>query len=98
MACGLGINPFRRKELGMATMTSPALYIHDGGQIACPAHFGAYAAAELKRHPAPASSRRRWAPGRGWARTTSRIWRRWASWPPARPARPAPTAPGGRTR
>ena len=32
-------------------MTSPALYIHDGGQIACPAHFGAYAAAALERHP-----------------------------------------------
>ena len=35
----------------MATMTIPTLYIHDGGQIACPAHFGAYAAAALERHP-----------------------------------------------
>jgi hypothetical protein len=35
----------------MVTMTSPALYIHDGGAIACPAHFGAYAAAERRRSP-----------------------------------------------
>ncbi|MBE0564598.1 MAG: hypothetical protein IH621_01455 [Krumholzibacteria bacterium] len=35
----------------MATTTSQALFIHDGGQIECPAHFGAYAAAELRRSP-----------------------------------------------
>lgn len=35
----------------MATMTSPTLFIHDGGAIACPVHFGAYAAAELRRSP-----------------------------------------------
>ncbi len=35
----------------MATMIKPTLFIHDGGQIACPAHFGAYAAAELRRSP-----------------------------------------------
>ena len=35
----------------MPTTTSPTLYIHDDGQIACAAHFGAYAAAELRRSP-----------------------------------------------
>ena len=35
----------------MATTTSQALYIHDNGALACPAHFGAYAAAELRRSP-----------------------------------------------
>lgn len=35
----------------MPTTTSPTLYIHHGGAIACPAHFGAYAAAELRRSP-----------------------------------------------
>ncbi|MBE0567938.1 MAG: hypothetical protein IH621_18435 [Krumholzibacteria bacterium] len=35
----------------MATMINPTLFIHDGGAIACPVHFGAYAAAELRRSP-----------------------------------------------
>ncbi|MBE0566071.1 MAG: hypothetical protein IH621_08950 [Krumholzibacteria bacterium] len=35
----------------MATITIPTLFIHDGGEIACPAHAGAYAAAELRRSP-----------------------------------------------
>jgi hypothetical protein len=51
MSCGRGGKPFRRKELAMPITTSPTLYIHDGGQISCPAHFGAYAAAELRRSP-----------------------------------------------
>ena len=51
MSCGRGGKPFRGKELDMTTMTSPTLYIHDNGAIACPAHFGAYAAAELRRSP-----------------------------------------------
>lgn len=51
MSCGCGGKPFRGKGLDMATTTSPTLYIHDRGEIACPAHAGAYAAAELRRHP-----------------------------------------------
>lgn len=35
----------------MATKTRDRLFVHDDGTIACPEHFGAYAAAALRSHP-----------------------------------------------
>lgn len=51
MYCEIESNSFRRKELEMATRICNRLFIHDGGEIACSDHFGAYATAQLQRTP-----------------------------------------------
>jgi hypothetical protein len=51
MSEGTNVGAAQSRAPKRAAQSDNRLWIDDGGQISCPAHFGAYAAAELRRSP-----------------------------------------------